>query len=268
MPHYDRRMQSLPGCAPVGQSATRLTYAVEIKPKGFLPVRLIEGRIASDLKSNLEAIRDYVEKISLSKVKERERQIESNEKIRQLAQKNILIATEETSKLVEASSTIVDTGKLAVETLFNDTITTSTPESIDTSNLVISQATANMIEINISNPMPSVADLTEDNFSTGFSFTRLLYNTFGIDLTGTEAEASEKEQSMKLSEAKSVSANANVLDIQQQSVEMLILIKANEDLKNRVIYLENQVQKRDEILNKIKSLLVDKDESVNDGIAN
>ncbi len=37
--------------------ATRLTYAVEIQPKGLLPVRLIEGRIASDLRANLAAIR-------------------------------------------------------------------------------------------------------------------------------------------------------------------------------------------------------------------
>ena len=54
-------MQSLPNCAPNGGNASRLTYAVEIKPKGFLPVKLIEGRIASDLKANLAAIRDYVE---------------------------------------------------------------------------------------------------------------------------------------------------------------------------------------------------------------
>lgn len=56
-------MQSLPNCAPNGGNASRLTYAVEIKPKGFLPVKLIEGRIATDLKANLAAIRDFVESI-------------------------------------------------------------------------------------------------------------------------------------------------------------------------------------------------------------
>jgi hypothetical protein len=55
-------MQALPNCAPDGSNASRLTYAVEIKPKGLLPVKLIEGRIAADLKANLAAIRDYVEK--------------------------------------------------------------------------------------------------------------------------------------------------------------------------------------------------------------
>ena len=61
--HYQGvwRMQSLPNCAPNGGNAARLTYALEIKPKGILPVRLIEGRIASDLKANMAAIRDYVE---------------------------------------------------------------------------------------------------------------------------------------------------------------------------------------------------------------
>lgn len=63
--HYQGvwRMQSLPNCSINGNDVTRLTYAVEIRPKGFLPVGLIEGRIASDLKTNLEAIRRYAEKL-------------------------------------------------------------------------------------------------------------------------------------------------------------------------------------------------------------
>jgi hypothetical protein len=61
--HYQGvwRIQPLPGCAPKGKDASRLTYAVEIKPKGFLPVKLIDYRIASDLKMNLIAIRSHVE---------------------------------------------------------------------------------------------------------------------------------------------------------------------------------------------------------------
>ena len=55
------RMQPLPGCAPKGQEAMRLTYAVEVSPRAYLPVRLVEGRIAADLCTNLEAIRDFVE---------------------------------------------------------------------------------------------------------------------------------------------------------------------------------------------------------------
>ena len=61
--HYQGiwRLQRLPNCAPNGGDAARLTYAVEIRPKGFLPVSLIEGRIAGDLKNNLDAIRRYVQ---------------------------------------------------------------------------------------------------------------------------------------------------------------------------------------------------------------
>lgn len=55
------RVQNLPGCAPEGAHAARLTYAVELRPKGFLPVRLIEGRIATDLIGNLDAIKLHVE---------------------------------------------------------------------------------------------------------------------------------------------------------------------------------------------------------------
>jgi len=57
--HYQGvwRVQSHPDDA----SWTRLTYAVEIKPKGFMPVQLIEGRIATDLKSNLSNLRFVAE---------------------------------------------------------------------------------------------------------------------------------------------------------------------------------------------------------------
>jgi hypothetical protein len=54
------RMQPLPGCAPDGQDAMRLTYAVEVSPRAYLPVALVEGRIVKDVCTNLVAIRDYV----------------------------------------------------------------------------------------------------------------------------------------------------------------------------------------------------------------
>lgn len=62
--HYQGvwRLQPLPGCAPDGQDAMRLTYAVEIKPSLPVPIALLESRIASDLAGNLLAIRDWVEK--------------------------------------------------------------------------------------------------------------------------------------------------------------------------------------------------------------
>eukprot|EP00529_Nitzschia_sp_RCC80_P014302 CAMPEP_0113516820 /NCGR_PEP_ID=MMETSP0014_2-20120614/41832_1 /TAXON_ID=2857 /ORGANISM="Nitzschia sp." /LENGTH=740 /DNA_ID=CAMNT_0000413781 /DNA_START=130 /DNA_END=2352 /DNA_ORIENTATION=- /assembly_acc=CAM_ASM_000159 len=54
------RMQPLPGCAPPGKEAMRLTYAVEISPRAYLPVKLVEGRIVKDLATNLLAIRNAV----------------------------------------------------------------------------------------------------------------------------------------------------------------------------------------------------------------
>lgn len=54
------RMQPLAGCAPPGKEAMRLTYAVEVSPRAYLPVSLVEGRIVRDLCTNLAAIRDYV----------------------------------------------------------------------------------------------------------------------------------------------------------------------------------------------------------------
>jgi hypothetical protein len=58
------RLTPLPGCAPPGKEAMRLTYAVEVSPRAYLPVQLIEGRIVRDLCTNLEAIRDFVSKSS------------------------------------------------------------------------------------------------------------------------------------------------------------------------------------------------------------
>lgn len=57
------RMQPLPGCFPCGgKEASRLTYAVEVSPRAYLPVQLVEGRIVRDLCTNLLAIRDFLEK--------------------------------------------------------------------------------------------------------------------------------------------------------------------------------------------------------------
>lgn len=56
------KMQPLPGCAQPGSDAMRLTYAVEISPRAYLPVGLVERRIVSDLCTNLEAIRQAVSK--------------------------------------------------------------------------------------------------------------------------------------------------------------------------------------------------------------
>lgn len=57
------RMQELPGCAPTGAaSAMRLTYSVELSPRAWVPVKLLEGQIASTLAENLESVRDFVTK--------------------------------------------------------------------------------------------------------------------------------------------------------------------------------------------------------------
>jgi len=60
------RMQPLPGCAPPGSSAMRLTYSVELRPRAWVPVALLEGKIAEALAENLEAVRDYVTRDSAS----------------------------------------------------------------------------------------------------------------------------------------------------------------------------------------------------------
>ena len=41
---------------------TILSYTVDVKPKLWLPVRLIEGRLCNEIKRNLAAIRDESQK--------------------------------------------------------------------------------------------------------------------------------------------------------------------------------------------------------------
>ncbi|CAE7220197.1 SLC34A2 [Symbiodinium natans] len=61
--HYQGvwRLQPLLGCAEPGEEMMRLTFAVECQPHWFLPVAPVEGRIATALAENMEAIRDFVE---------------------------------------------------------------------------------------------------------------------------------------------------------------------------------------------------------------
>eukprot|EP00614_Pseudopedinella_elastica_P035584 CAMPEP_0172625246 /NCGR_PEP_ID=MMETSP1068-20121228/142504_1 /TAXON_ID=35684 /ORGANISM="Pseudopedinella elastica, Strain CCMP716" /LENGTH=330 /DNA_ID=CAMNT_0013434477 /DNA_START=256 /DNA_END=1248 /DNA_ORIENTATION=+ len=55
------RMQPLPGCGDTENGASRLSYAVELRPSLPVPVALLEGRIASDLVANLKAIREVAQ---------------------------------------------------------------------------------------------------------------------------------------------------------------------------------------------------------------
>lgn len=48
----------------VGQEyETTLSYLVDVKPKMWLPVNLIEGRICKEIKSNLTCIREEAQKM-------------------------------------------------------------------------------------------------------------------------------------------------------------------------------------------------------------
>lgn len=41
---------------------TTLLYIVHVKPKVWLPVRLVEGRLCKEIRTNLSCIRDQAEK--------------------------------------------------------------------------------------------------------------------------------------------------------------------------------------------------------------
>lgn len=53
------------GCCEESQTRevnTTLSYIVDVKPKLWLPVRLIEGRLCSEIKKNLTSIRGEAQK--------------------------------------------------------------------------------------------------------------------------------------------------------------------------------------------------------------
>lgn len=51
----------------VGQPLhTTLSYIVDVEPKLWLPVRLIEGRLCKEIKINLQSVRDEAQKVYLS----------------------------------------------------------------------------------------------------------------------------------------------------------------------------------------------------------
>lgn len=41
---------------------TTLVYVVDVKPKVWLPVRLVEGRLCAEIRTNLSCIREEAEK--------------------------------------------------------------------------------------------------------------------------------------------------------------------------------------------------------------
>lgn len=48
--------------SPIREISTTLTYIVDVKPKLWLPVRLIEGRLCKEIKKNLISIRGEAQK--------------------------------------------------------------------------------------------------------------------------------------------------------------------------------------------------------------
>jgi hypothetical protein len=48
--------------SPFRETNTTLSYIVDVKPKMWLPIRLIEGRLCSEIKKNLASIRGEAQK--------------------------------------------------------------------------------------------------------------------------------------------------------------------------------------------------------------
>ena len=120
--HYQGvwRMQSLSNCAPEGKDATRLTYAVEIQPKGLLPVKLIESRIASDLKINLSFLRDTVEQKYEAKLVKALREQKENVVRGGIASSSISSTSISTSSSSSSSSSTIESISGSTSSMINE----------------------------------------------------------------------------------------------------------------------------------------------------
>ena len=219
--HYQGvwRMQSLPNCAPNGGNASRLTYAVEIKPKGILPVRLIEGRIASDLKANMAAIRNFVEAEELKKPQ-------------RILPKDI--PSEHLGPIVEPM-------------LMN-------PTEIQDSPLVYSTDVAHPIQsdlIIIDRQRGSKRRSIMGALSRLFSFRR---GRKGNDQSGHAAESPSPSAEVSPSATASSVMIPNHLSQSDKTAEVTDLLEENARLKEKVASLEGEMRKANAVLKKIEIL--------------
>jgi Polyketide cyclase / dehydrase and lipid transport len=167
--HYQGvwRMQALPNCAPDGSNASRLTYAVEIKPKGLLPVKLIEGRIAADLKANLAAIRDYVEKNAHILLENQGMSVDDENSMAVMPSSKTVVVTDSLVKPgeidfspLESDFSVQDSEK---STVFSATLTSEMLDSInsaeimDSSDVDSSYVDSSDVHTDIPESIPSIA---------------------------------------------------------------------------------------------------------------
>jgi hypothetical protein len=253
--HYQGlwRMQALPFCAPEDSVATRLTYAVEIKPKGFLPVRLIEGRIASDLKQNLEAIREFVEAARAKKMKA-------------LASSSKTAKSNQLAEVKPAVIPIVSQPAVATTTVEEDVYEHATdqtylqdfgePEATSKSSSEaiweasspsgISMESA-AVQREESNDLTVPAETLEATAPTKpFSFRRMIKSTLGIDMMSSSSSSNE-DSSTTLGIVPVASASSSRDEIAAE------LVKSNQELSKRVYVLEQELAKVKEILAAIQS---------------
>ena len=222
--HYQGvwRMQSLPNCAPNGGDASRLTYAVEIKPKGILPVKLIEGRIASDLKANMAAIRAYVE--AAEKKKSRPRVMVPQQ-----------IFTSESAAVNDVAETSLSEEQ--TEILYSPTLLSFDVDKRLQIAVLHKDKPKKSILRKISNYL--IGNWDDDSMS----------------VTGiVEKEESSGHASILSPLLDSRISSSSAVSFTDSTEDTVVLLKENDRLKERVAYLEGEMAKANMVLRKIEML--------------
>lgn len=247
--HYQGvwRMQSLPNCAPNGGDASRLTYAVELKPKGILPVKLIEGRIASDLKANMAAIRKFVEAAELKKPP-RVPPIAALIPAMAVATE---VVTDVSGSKAEGIVAVVEVANSAVDA------TAASPQAIAeiVEHEVVSRE---VVEVDKTMPQPKGKRAAVRRFFSGLfgrNRDRKMAHTRSLseEVTGSVVTLAVPLQIEPASSAASTSISPSIVEAFTGSGSTSLLDE-NARLKKRVAFLEGEVAKANSVLRRIEVL--------------
>lgn len=285
----------------------------------MLPVKLIEGRIASDLKANMAAIRDFVEKNEKEKKKIKKlKNLEILEIEKSKASESIDVEAEEVTKagdpIKEQEDIIIEQSEIIVDDVSPDPVAAeglsdrkSQKEIIECFDERLSDSIgANEINVNVKDDVDtnmadksisSVSDIDNikrerkrDSISNVFgSISRLFIRKgrklektgSGIDqhdskiddLRHTNKEDMEKDSKSILASKSLLSGSSisqsksnDLSDFstfkndgakvgEEQREDIRILMDENEKLKTRIIYLEDEMKKINNVLSEIENLV-------------
>ena len=264
---------------------------MELRPKGFLPVALIEGRIAADLQGNFKAIRDHVEgKYEVRKAREQQlllaHQEEEEEEERVRLQESMLTnaikeVTDTSQHNTDRQSDEAVEGRAGMS-MAGTSITSPTPvtveQSVDsTADISVPTTTPHVpSSIHVSMGINTGADAADNATSSGD-------NSSSSDIEGGTVEAVAADGSSISNvfkrifgwitpEDSSASPDSSThtgdkdsnQDVSSSATVVSVLQQENAELRAQVADLQMKLNRSEEVLSKMRDMLLLVDMKVTD----